>query len=172
MSIAKITVAKTAGFCYGVERAVNMAYSASGKYQRIFTYGPLIHNRNVVEDLEKKGISVLERIEDVLPGDAVIIRSHGVGRSVYEELEKKQAVVIDATCPNVKRIHKLVEECRRNGQLVLIAGDKNHPEVEGILGYGDENCFVFANCEELATLLRKNYEIFKKGVAILSQTHL
>ncbi len=170
MSIAKITVAKTAGFCYGVERAVNMAYSASGKYQRIFTYGPLIHNRNVVEDLEKKGISVLERIEDVLPGDAVIIRSHGVGRSVYEELEKKQAVVIDATCPNVKRIHKLVEECRRNGQLVLIAGDKNHPEVEGILGYGDENCFVFANCEELATLLRKNYEIFKKGVAILSQT--
>ncbi len=170
MSIAEITVAKTAGFCYGVERAVNMAYAAVGKYPRIFTYGPLIHNRNVVEDLEKKGISVLERIEDVLPGDAVIIRSHGVGRSVYEELEKKQAVVIDATCPNVKRIHKLVEECRRDGQLVLIAGDKNHPEVEGILGYGDENCFVFANCEELETLLRKNYEIFKKGVAILSQT--
>ncbi len=170
MSITKIIVAKTAGFCYGVERAVNMAYAAVGKYPRIFTYGPLIHNRNVVEDLEKKGISVLERIEDVLPGDAVIIRSHGVGRSVYEELEKKQAVVIDATCPNVKRIHKLVEECRRDGQLVLIAGDKNHPEVEGILGYGDENCFVFANCEELETLLRKNYEIFKKGVAILSQT--
>ncbi len=170
MSIAEITVAKTAGFCYGVERAVNMAYAAVGKYPRIFTYGPLIHNRNVVEDLEKKGISVLERIEDVLPGDAVIIRSHGVGRSVYEELEKKQAVIIDATCPNVKRIHKLVEECRRDGKLVLIAGDKNHPEVEGILGYGDENCFVFANCEELETLLRKNYEIFKKGVAILSQT--
>lgn len=165
-----ITVAKTAGFCYGVERAVNMAYGAVGKYQRIYTYGPLIHNKSVVSDLESKGISVLEDLEAVSPGDAVIIRSHGVGRSVYQELEKKQAVIIDATCPNVKRIHKLVQECCENGQLVLIAGDKNHPEVQGILGYGDKNCFVFANCEELETLLRKNYEIFKKGVAILSQT--
>ncbi len=170
MATVKIEVAKTAGFCYGVERAVNMAYGAVGKYKRIFTYGPLIHNRSVVSDLESKGICVVEDLEDILPGDAVIIRSHGVGADVYSELEKKQAVIIDATCPNVNRIHGLVKECCESGRLVLIAGDKNHPEVKGILGYGNENCFVFANCEELETLLRKNYENFKKGVAILSQT--
>lgn len=170
MSRVSITVAKTAGFCYGVERAVNMAYDAVGRYQRIYTYGPLIHNKSVVSDLESKGISALDSLEAVLPGDAVIIRSHGAGRSVYRELEKKQAVIIDATCPNVVRIHKLVQECSENGQLVLIAGDKNHPEVQGILGYGGNNCYVFADCEELETLLRKNYENFKKSVAILSQT--
>ncbi len=166
----RIEVAKSAGFCYGVERAVKIAYDSVGKYQRIFTYGPIIHNRNVVADLEKKGIAAISDLSDVTAGDAVIIRSHGVGRSVYEELERIGAVVIDATCPNVKRIHKLVAERSSSGDTVLIAGDISHPEVQGILGYADGECFVFSDCEELENLLRNYCEKSKKGVAILSQT--
>lgn len=170
MSSISVTVAKTAGFCYGVERAVKMAYDAVGKYDRIFTYGPLIHNKSVIADLESKGIKAIESCDSVNIGDAVIIRSHGVGGEVYEELEKRGAVILDATCPNVKRIHKLTAECVARGEKVLIAGDKDHPEVKGIVSYCGEDCEIFADCEELAIILKKNCENFKKPLAILSQT--
>lgn len=98
-----ITTAKSAGFCYGVKRAVDTAYGAAGKYERIFTFGPIIHNKSVVGDLEKKGIKAVESLDKVKPGDAVIIRSHGVGAEVYDKLLQKGAVIIDATCPNVKK---------------------------------------------------------------------
>lgn len=168
--MAEIRLAQTAGFCYGVENAVKMAYNSIGKYKRIFTYGSLIHNGNIIRDLEEKGIHILTDINDVESSDAVIIRSHGVGKPIYDRLRNRGAVIIDATCPNVKRIHRLVEECTQRGELVLIAGDISHPEVQGILGYGDDNCRVFSDCDELKILLRNNYEKSKKSVAILSQT--
>ena len=165
-----VTVAKTAGFCYGVKRAVGMAYDAVGKYRRIYTYGSLIHNRNVVMDLEARGVEVIDSLDGVTDSDAVIIRSHGVGPQVYEELDRLGATIIDATCPNVKRIHELAAECAARGEYVLVAGDKSHPEVQGILAYAGKNCSVFGDSEELEELLRKNCENYKKGVAILSQT--
>lgn len=170
MNKPKITVAKTAGFCYGVERAVKIAYEAADKYDRIFSYGPLIHNSSVVNDLERRGVSVISDISMLQPGDAVIIRSHGVGKQVYDKLEKAGAVIVDATCPNVKHIHKLAEECAQNGTTLLVAGDINHPEVQGIFGYCRGNCHVFADSDELDGFLKKFLKNSQKTVAILSQT--
>ncbi|MCD7771484.1 MAG: bifunctional 4-hydroxy-3-methylbut-2-enyl diphosphate reductase/30S ribosomal protein S1 [Oscillospiraceae bacterium] len=173
-----ITVAKTAGFCFGVDRAVKIAYETAekGTDKKIYTLGPLIHNPSVVEDLEKRGISVINSPSEASEGDTVIIRSHGVGRDVFEELESRGVNIVDATCPFVTKIHKLVAERTKAGDLVLIAGDKDHPEVQGILGWTDSDnsgggcAEVFPNCVELVKLLRKNCEKPKKGVAILSQT--
>ncbi|MCD7823356.1 MAG: bifunctional 4-hydroxy-3-methylbut-2-enyl diphosphate reductase/30S ribosomal protein S1 [Oscillospiraceae bacterium] len=171
-----ITVAKTAGFCFGVDRAVKIAYETAEKRagSKIYTLGPLIHNPSVVSDLESRGISVINSPSEADAGDTVIIRSHGVGKAVFEELERRGVNIIDATCPFVTKIHKLVAERTLAGDLVLIAGDKEHPEVQGILGWADTNgsgsAEVFPNCVELVKLLRKNCEKSKKGVAILSQT--
>ncbi len=173
-----ITVAKTAGFCFGVDRAVKIAYETAekGTDKKIYTLGPLIHNPSVVADLEKHGISVINSPSEASKGDTVIIRSHGVGRDVFEELESRGVNIVDATCPFVTKIHKLVAERAKAGELVLIAGDKDHPEVQGILGWADSDnsvggcAEVFPNCVELVKLLRKNCEKSKKGVAILSQT--
>lgn len=170
MESVRITVARTAGFCYGVERAVKMAYEAVGKYERIFTFGPIIHNKSVCDDLESKGIKAIESLEGISVGDAVIIRSHGVSKEVYNELEKSGAYILDATCPNVRHIHRLADECSKRGEKVLIAGDKNHPEVKGIVSYAGDDCEVFTDCEELSEILKKNCEFFKKPLAILSQT--
>lgn len=171
-----ITVAKTAGFCFGVDRAVKIAYETAEKKtgKKIYTLGPLIHNPSVVEDLEKHGIGMINSPSEAEEGDTVIIRSHGVGKDVFDELESRGVNVIDATCPFVTKIHKLVAERTAKGDLVLIAGDENHPEVQGILGWADKSgegdAEVFPNCVELVKLLRKNCEKSKKGVAILSQT--
>ncbi|MCD8005810.1 MAG: bifunctional 4-hydroxy-3-methylbut-2-enyl diphosphate reductase/30S ribosomal protein S1 [Oscillospiraceae bacterium] len=171
-----VTVAKTAGFCFGVDRAVKIAYETAdkGTEKRIYTLGPLIHNPSVVADLEKHGISVINSPSEASEGDTVIIRSHGVGRDVFEELSSRGVNIVDATCPFVTKIHKLVAERTAAGDLVLIAGDKDHPEVQGILGWADKSgsgeAEVFPNCVELVKLLRKNCEKSKKGVAILSQT--
>ncbi|MCD7784041.1 MAG: bifunctional 4-hydroxy-3-methylbut-2-enyl diphosphate reductase/30S ribosomal protein S1 [Oscillospiraceae bacterium] len=171
-----ITVAKTAGFCFGVDRAVKIAYETAekGTDKKIYTLGPLIHNPSVVADLEKHGISVIESPSEAEAGDTVIIRSHGVGKAVFDELESRGVNIVDATCPFVTKIHKLVKERTGKGELVLIAGDENHPEVQGILGWSDNSsegdAEVFPNCVELVKLLRKNCEKSKKGVAILSQT--
>lgn len=171
-----ITVAKTAGFCFGADRAVKIAYETAEKKtgKKIYTLGPLIHNPSVVEDLEKHGIGMINSPSEAEEGDTVIIRSHGVGKDVFDELESRGVNVIDATCPFVTKIHKLVAERTAKGDLVLIAGDENHPEVQGILGWADKSgegdAEVFPNCVELVKLLRKNCEKSKKGVAILSQT--
>ncbi|MCD7848142.1 MAG: bifunctional 4-hydroxy-3-methylbut-2-enyl diphosphate reductase/30S ribosomal protein S1 [Oscillospiraceae bacterium] len=177
-----ITVAKTAGFCFGVDRAVKIAYETAekGTDKKIYTLGPLIHNPSVVADLEKHGIRVIDSPSEAEAGDTVIIRSHGVGKAVFDELESRGVNIVDATCPFVTKIHKLVKERTGKGELVLIAGDENHPEVQGILGWTEssavcdksgEGCAkVFPNCVELVKLLRKNCEKSKKGVAILSQT--
>lgn len=171
-----ITVAKTAGFCFGVDRAVKIAYETAEKKtgKKIYTLGPLIHNPSVVEDLEKHGIGMINSPSEAEEGDTVIIRSHGVGKDVFDELESRGVNIIDATCPFVTKIHKLVAERTAKGDLVLIAGDENHPEVQGILGWADKSgegdAEVFPNCVELVKLLRKNCEKSKKGVAILSQT--
>lgn len=165
-----VTVAKTAGFCFGVDRAVKLAYETAKDGGRVFTLGPIIHNPDVVADLDKCGVKVINDASEALAGDTVIIRSHGVAENVYSELEKRGAAVVDATCPYVKKIHDIVRERSDLGDIIVIAGDKDHPEVKGIVGYCKTDCYVFANVDEFESQISKLGENFKKSVAILSQT--
>ena len=133
----RVIRAKTAGFCFGVKRAVNTVYEEVEKgVVPIYTYGPIIHNEEVVRDLEKKGVSVLnspEELETVTKG-TVIIRSHGVSRDIYEIIEKNGLHLVDATCPFVLKIHNIVRKESEAGKNIIIIGNGNHPEVEGIKG--------------------------------------
>lgn len=147
----EVIVAKTAGFCFGVKRAVDKVYEqiAAGTGP-IYTYGPIIHNEEVVRDLEEKGVKVLHTEEELeaLKKGVVVIRSHGVDRRIYGILEKKAGVtVVDATCPFVKKIHRIVEEQSAAGRRVIIVGNEEHPEVQGIKGWGDERTLVAESVE-------------------------
>ena len=143
-----ITVAKSAGFCFGVSRAVELVESAASRGERTLTLGPIIHNRHVVQRFQTMGVRVIQQPEEAKPGDTVIIRSHGVSREVYQRLEAQGATIVDATCPFVKRIHKLVSQAEQEGKLPIIIGTPTHPEVEGIAGWCRE-CKVFADVESL-----------------------
>ena len=156
----EVIVAKTAGFCFGVERAVNKVYEQIEKTsQPIYTYGPIIHNEEVVKDLEAKGVKLIadrKELEALTEGEGVIIiRSHGVSREVYEIVRKKGLTIVDATCPFVKKIHRLVErECAAGNQVVII-GNEQHPEVEGIKGWGDAHTVVIQTPEEVEDFVPK-----------------
>ncbi len=143
-----ITLAKSAGFCFGVNRAVELVELAAKEGRRVFTLGPIIHNRHVVDRFEEMGVKVMEDPMQAQPGDTVIIRSHGVTRKVYQALQKQGAEIIDATCPFVKRIHGIVSAAESQGETPVIIGTRTHPEVEGIAGWCD-NAQVFETPEEL-----------------------
>ena len=143
-----IRVAESAGFCFGVNRAVEMVEKAAGSGKQVVTLGPIIHNRHAVSHFEKMGVGVIEKPEDAKDGQTVIIRSHGVTKAVFDALKEKNVEVIDATCPFVKRIHSIVEKASEEGRLPVIIGTPTHPEVEGIAGWC-KNCKVFATPEEL-----------------------
>ena len=138
----EILLAKSAGFCFGVTRAVNTVYEEIEKLQedknrKIYTFGPIIHNEEVVNDLERKGVEVVNSIEefDTLEKGTVIIRSHGVSKSVYDKIKEKGFDIIDATCPFVKKIHDTVFEKGKENYEIVIIGNAKHPEVEGIKGW-------------------------------------
>ena len=144
-----ITVAKYAGFCYGVSRAVELVEEAAAQGKQVYTLGPIIHNRHVVEKFRQMGVRVAETPEEVPAGSTVIIRSDGVSKAVYQALERQDVAIIDATCPFVKRIHGLVSKAEQEGSLPVIIGTRSHPEVEGIAGWcGD--CRIFETPQELA----------------------
>ena len=143
-----IRIAKSAGFCFGVSRAVETVEQAAGQGKRVVTLGPIIHNRHVVNKFDDMGVRVIEKPEDAEAEMTVIIRSHGVSRAVYQRLEAQGVEIIDATCPFVKRIHSIVEKAEAVGELPIIMGTRSHPEVEGIAGWC-ENCKVFETAEEL-----------------------
>ena len=143
-----ITVAKSAGFCFGVSRAVELVEQAAAEGKKVATLGPIIHNRHVVERFASLGVRVIEQPEDALPGETVIIRSHGVSRDVCSRLERQGVDIIDATCPFVKRIHGIVSRAEEEGRLPVIIGTPTHPEVEGIAGWC-RSCRVFAGPQEL-----------------------
>ena len=164
-----ITVAKSAGFCFGVSRAVELVDTAAKEGKRTLTLGPIIHNRHVVERFQKMGVQVIEQPEQAQPGDTVIIRSHGVSREVYERLEKQGAQIIDATCPFVKRIHNLVAQAEEAGQLPIIIGTPTHPEVEGIAGWCTR-CKVFADVESLEKWVVEEHISSDLPVCMVSQT--
>ena len=148
----KIIKAESAGFCFGVKRAVDTVYKCTetGTDEKIYTYGPIIHNEEVVKDMEKRGVRVIRSEEDLaaLKEGTVIIRSHGVEKRVYEELEKKGIHIVDATCPFVKKIHKIVEKHSEQGERIIIIGNPDHPEVQGIRGWAKSPVSVIRNAEE------------------------
>ena len=145
----EVKLAKSLGYCFGVERAVEKAYSLLDQGKKIYTYGPIIHNETVVSDLEKKGVEIIESIDDIakLNEGSVVIRAHGVSKAVYDALEEKGLEIIDATCPFVKRIHDIVYKESEEKQIV-IAGNPAHPEVEGIMGWCKTPADVISTEEE------------------------
>jgi len=161
----KLIVAKTAGFCMGVRRAVEMALDAPGKQQEpIHTYGPLIHNPQVLKLMEEKGISVLDRIPDQGTG-TVIIRAHGIPGDARERLADAGFRVIDATCPRVIKVQTIIDRHAGQGYAAIIVGDKDHPEVAGLLGYARGHGIVVDRLEELAALPR-----FDKAIIVAQTT--
>ena len=165
-----VTLAKSAGFCIGVKRAVNLVYEEIEKQQEpIYTYGPIIHNDEVVKDFNSKGVKVISDLEELknIPKGTVIIRSHGISGAEYKEIEAAGFRIADATCPFVKKIHRLVEEHSRAGESILIIGNSTHPEVEGIKGWVEgDDVSVVNSVEEAEDFTIKS----KKPLCIVSQT--
>ena len=158
----KVELAKSAGFCFGVEKAVNTVYEEAKKENEIvYTLGPIIHNEEVVKDMKKRGVEAV-KIEDLasLPKGTVIIRSHGVSREIFNFVKNSGHRVVDATCPFVKKIHAIVSVQSGKGKTVVIIGNPEHPEVMGIRGWGDENTYAVENIEQFINLeLKKDKEI-------------
>ena len=148
-----IRLAETAGFCFGVNRAIDMVENLLSSGRKVSTLGPIINNSEVVNDLASRGAAYVDTPEDVEDGTMLVIRSHGVAESVIKRVEELGIEYTDATCPFVRKIHKIVKEAGENGSTVIIAGDSNHPEVIGIMGHTNGECFTFKNEEELKSLV-------------------
>ena len=179
--------AKTAGFCFGVKRAVDTVYEQLEKASEsttIYTYGPIIHNEEVVKDMKQKGVIVLqsEAELDALTEGTVIIRSHGVEKAIYDKLNAKGIKIVDATCPFVKKIHNIVQKESTNGNYIIIVGNPQHPEVEGIRGWAGIKAVVVQTKEDIDKLIIPenekacvvsqttfNYNKFKDLVEIISE---
>ena len=166
----KITLAKTAGFCFGVNRAVQMVYDLLNSGKKVCTLGPIIHNPQMVAELEARGVRIIENPAETQPDEILVIRSHGVGADVFEAAKQAGAEVADATCPFVSKIHKIVHENSENGDVILIAGDEKHGEVIGITGHISGEFYVFSSPEELEKLAEKHPEIAEKAVTAVAQT--
>ena len=143
----EIRIAKTAGFCFGVKRAVDLAFSNADEPDT-FTYGPIIHNEVVTGALEQKGVYAIETL-DGYPIKKLIIRSHGVSPIIYEKSKEKQIEILDATCPYVKKIHRYVNKYEAEGYFILVAGNASHPEIQGINGWAHEKCMIAKDVEAL-----------------------
>lgn len=165
----QIILAKTAGFCFGVDRAVNLVYELVGEGKKVCTLGPIIHNAQLVADLESKGVKIIDDISQAPQGYTVVVRTHGVEKSVLDELETKGIDYVNATCPFVTKIHNIVKKQDEN-TVVLIAGDKNHPEVLGIKSYCKGDSYVFKNEEELTEIIQKHKIAQKNDVICVAQT--
>ncbi len=167
----EVILAKSAGFCFGVERAVDMVYQQVEEGNgRIYTYGPIIHNEEVVNDLAQKGVKVIDRREDLenCKDGTVILRSHGIGKDVYDLLEQEKIRYVDATCPFVLKIHRLVEKYSKEDYHVVIIGNSTHPEVQGIKGWSSkpEETTVISTREEAEKFSLEK----QKKICIVSQT--
>ena len=162
----EIRLAKTAGFCFGVNRAVELTYNLLNEGHKVATLGPLIHNPQAVADMERRGALVADTVDDIPTGYEVIIRSHGVPRTIYDTLEQRGLVYHDATCPFVKKIHRIVEQKSTEGYHVIVVGDPKHPEVEGIVGWCQGPVTVLETPEQAENFVKTEGE----KLCIVSQT--
>jgi ribosomal protein S1/(E)-4-hydroxy-3-methyl-but-2-enyl pyrophosphate reductase len=167
-----IRVAETAGFCFGVDRAVSMVYSLLEEGKKVCTLGPIIHNPQLVESLRARGVRIIENVDQALPEETVVIRSHGVPLSVEKQLKRNGRQVADATCPFVAKIHRIVTNATQEGRMVLIGGDISHPEVMGIYGHcqGENSWRVFRDAGELSDLTEKEPILASEAVTCVAQT--
>ncbi|MGN0174295.1 MAG: 4-hydroxy-3-methylbut-2-enyl diphosphate reductase, partial [Acutalibacteraceae bacterium] len=165
-----IKLAKTAGFCFGVNRAIELIEDLLAEGKKVCTLGPIIHNPQMVESLSKKGVIIADTLEDVPKGYTVVIRSHGVDKATYREIENRGLEVCDATCPFVFKIHKIVEKNSGEDTPVFIAGDEQHAEVIGIKGFANSNVYCFKTEEELNEVLEKCNKMEKNAPIVVSQT--
>lgn len=168
----EIRIAENAGFCFGVDRVLKIVYNMLVEGKKVVTFGEIIHNPDVVEDLSRRGVIICNSIDELKKtGDAVVvIRSHGVSRNIYGEFMQKGIIYEDGTCPFVQRIHNIVNEKSLQGYQIIILGDNKHPEVEGIIGHCNNIPFVCGNEFELLDYFKKNCTNNKKKVAIVVQT--
>jgi 4-hydroxy-3-methylbut-2-enyl diphosphate reductase len=166
----KILLAKKRGFCPGVQHAIDMAKSALAKYGIVYSLGEIIHNQQVVSALTNQGLKIVESVDQVPEGAAVLIRSHGVGPAVFQAAKERNLTVIDATCVLVKRAQKIVAQLDESGYQVLVIGDPNHPEVRGIIGYAQHVMVV--NAESDLTNIPKYSKIGIAAQTTLSRSHL
>ena len=171
-----VVLAKSAGFCFGVERAVDAVYRVLEEEEKknpeerlpIYTYGAIVHNEKIVENLESRGVHVLKSKEELkaLEQGIVVIRAHGVGKEIYELLEKRGLKIVDSSCPFVRKIQKLVAEHSKAGESVIVMGDPEHPEIQGILGWGDGDVTALKGIEEVLRLPDGN----GKKIFVVAQT--
>ena len=166
----RLTLAKTAGFCFGVNRAVDLVYSMLDEGKTVCTLGPLIHNPQVIEDLEKRGTRIIDSPGQAKTGETLVVRAHGVTAAVEAEIENMGIDFCNATCPFVKKIHRIVSEKPDENSVVLIAGDSSHPEVQGIVGHCKTEAIVFSNAEELEKIAVERQDLAKKAVFAVAQT--
>ena len=166
----RLILAETAGFCFGVDRAVNMAYEVSSGDRKCCSLGPIIHNTDVTADLESRGVRVIESTSEITSGETVIIRAHGVSPQTLREVEEAGGIICDATCPFVMKIHSIVRENSGEDTPVLIAGDSGHPEVIGIRGCCKGETYVFSDARELKDILDNHGVLREKPVIFVSQT--
>ncbi len=162
-----VEIAEKAGFCFGVDRAVKMAYQLTKKEGNHACYGMLIHNRDVTEDLKEQGLPVLESMEEIPPEVELLLRAHGIPKAEQKALEEKGVRIVDATCPYVKKIHRIVEKAYRDGRQVIICGDKTHPEVKGIHGWCENTAMMIGAEDEIGEILSLDSQI---PLTIVAQT--
>ncbi len=164
----EIITAKNSGFCFGVKRAVDAVYEQLDSGKKIYTYGPIIHNEQVVAELAKRGVTVIDSVEDLrnITEGTIIIRSHGVKKEIFDIIKQQGLEVIDATCPFVKKIHGIVETKSREGKYIIVIGSRKHPEVEGIVSYVNGDYSVIENEKEA----NENAIPKDREICVVSQT--
>lgn len=165
----QIKLAKTAGFCFGVNRAVRMLYDKVEHGEKVCTLGPIIHNSQLVSDLESRGVKTIDSVNECPAGYEIVVRTHGVEKKVVDLIEESKIEYTDATCPFVLKIHKIVREQDEN-VTVLIAGDETHPEVMGIRSYCKGESYVFRNSEELEKIIKSENISQDEQLICVSQT--
>ena len=166
----KITVAKSAGLCFGVNRAINIVEELLDEGKSVFTLGPIIHNPQKVREFEERGVKIAETPQDVDENSVLVIRAHGIPESTENEIKSMNLDYRDATCPFVKKIHNIVLQHSKLCDIILIAGNKNHPEVQGIIGYCHSEYYTFSDSEDLERILKESSHLHEKSVCVVAQT--
>lgn len=168
----KIIIGKTSGFCYGVKRAVEGSIEEIKKQKDpIYCLGELVHNNEVIKDLEKQGLKFIENIEEVKDNKArVIVRSHGIEKEIYQKAKEKGIELVDYTCPNVLKIHKIVEEYQKKGYYIFLVGVKDHPETIGTISYSGENMSLIVQEDDIESAIKNLEKSEIKNLLVLVQT--
>ena len=166
----EIIVGNTAGFCYGVKNAVEKTLEELKKDKNIYCLGEIVHNRNVVNDLEQKGLKVIENLKQNQNHTKTIIRAHGVGKSTYDEAKNNNIELIDLTCPNVIKIHKIVSDYEKRGYFIYVIGNKTHPEILGTVGFCGNNFCIIEHEEDIMEAKKSFEKTNKNNVLVIVQT--